>query len=262
MDIMDSSEVLMAAVRVLAGEGRTVAAISAFLTKARAEGPSSCLAVWDECGAHVACLKYAAACPVRVAEIARAEIFEPLVAMDDANPAGLPCALRRMLEQLQPERAVTVAVYVLDAYLRALVDREDAYAPDLEMLFDAYSQTFFGDGNPAIMMLPKPSRYVNRFLREHDPKQMIKFVVAPRKEAGGGGWQLYTVNYKRQPFNTYVPIATEHGIPAPYVRFIHKKRFVAVLTTQRAAHELAVKSMQEYQRWSNLPARMLRWWAE
>ena len=89
-----------------------------------------------------------------------------------------------------------------------------------------------------------------------DPKQTVKLVVSRRGEFD---WQIYTVNYKRQPFNTYVPISKGY---LPGVNFVHRKQFYAIAMSKTAAMELARQSMNEYRAWSNLPNRMLRWWHE
>jgi uncharacterized UPF0160 family protein len=153
-------------------------------------------------------------------------------------------------------RATAVATDVIDGYLRTLVDRENAYEADLDMLDDAFGEVYYGNDDPSIMIIPRASDNVRRYLRTFDAGQIIKFIIAPR---GDTEWQIWTVNYHHKPFDTYVKIQREEDMPEGSVKFVHKNRFIAVTHSQQAAVELAQRSMQNYRTWGNVPSRIYRW---
>ena len=213
---------------------------------------------WAEHGEKIASL-YGALEPTRVSEMAFYEFFDVLDEDDGRGADSFKYAMRLVTATRGPSIAIPLAHAYIDAYLTDLVARDNAYAADFDLFFDAYSEHFFGpDTNLGIMVIEKQTtaKHVNRFLREVDPKQTVKLVVSRRGEFD---WQIYTVNYKHQPFNTYVPISKGYF---PGVNFVHRKQFYAIAMSKTAAMELARQSMNEYRAWSNLPNRMLRWWHE
>ena len=262
MEIANAVEVIVAAMRILAGEGTSIEKLNAEVQKARPCSPRAVLELWDELGTTIVGRRYGATSPGRVVALARAQLLERLVGIGEHDAGGLLFALKSMLHHYHPEIAIVLALYAVESFVAGLVARENAYDAESGALYDALTATLVGGANPAIMVLAKPCEQLNRFLGEEDPRQRVKLIVAPRDEALGGGWVVYTVNYRRRRYHTYVPIAARHGLAADEVRFVHKKRFIAVAASRAAALALAEASLREYHRWGNVPARLLRWWTE
>lgn len=251
---IDADEALAYVLCIMAGKGifenKT---LEAFIDDHRMRGSKGVAGVWRDKGTAIA-ERYNASEPVAILELAEKEFFSALD--DDAeSSSGLKFALTCLLNaDSRPFRAVNVAYACIDAYLTGVVERENAYIASFDDIFDAFSEHFFGE-DVGIMVVEREvsTKHINRFLREIDPKQAVKIVVAPRNT----DWQVLTVNYRRQPYKTYVPITV---LPMPDVAFVHRKQFCASATSREGAVALARQSMTEYLDWDNLPNRILRWW--
>lgn len=232
------------------------ASMDAFLDVHRPRNIGSLAQLWEELGTAIA-KRYNSAAPERVVDMAHEELFRFLDADNENCPSSFKFAIDKLLEAEAPLRAVAFAHAFLDAFLSDLVARDNAFDIDFDMFFDAFCEQFTScDYGIVVIRKETPTKHINRFLREVDFQQTAKFVVAPRGESG---WQLLTVNYKLQPFNTYVPISTRR---LPGITFVHRKNFYATASSLDAALALARQSMAEYTTWGNLPNRMLRWWRE
>lgn len=256
---IEPNEVLAFVLDTMAcGNSLNAEELDAFIDKHRPLGRDGVGDTWLEHSEKIATL-YGALEPARVCDMAFFEFFDVLDQDDGRSANSFKYALHLIMASRGALIAVPLAHAYIDAYLTDLVSRDNAYAADFDIYFDAFSEQFFGsDNNLGIMVIEKQTtaKHVNRFLREVDPRQSVKLIVSRRGEFE---WQIYTVNYKCQPFNTYVPISKGY---LPGVNFVHRKQFYAIAMSKTAALELARQSMVEYRAWGNLPNRMLRWWHE
>lgn len=244
---------------------------------------SSCGLVWRHCGEALLRTRYASGDGVDVPRAA-AQAYKYFFAAIDAGDVGTPylpspntptnfrepLSLPFLVAQLNPAEdragdaardaafrdAVGAVMRFVDGYLRRLMARESnaaAEAPALRAaLRAALARVLQGQGG--VMVLDAKPETLTRFLRKHDPQQQVKFIVVPRNAMQ---WQVWTVRYRHQDFNTYACLDGEEG--AGGVAFLHKGRHFAVCDSKEAAVALALRSQEAYLAWSNVPARLWRW---
>ena len=140
--------------------------------------------------------------------------------------------------------AVNVAQVVFDIYLNRSILDESEFATELvefKTIFEAHRDY------PEILVIEKTYK-VRPFLRILDPKQVVKFIIAPR---GRSGWQIWTVNKPGKRFDTLAPIVPENvarevlECPDDLV-FVHANKFIAGFKTQEAAMHIAKHSLCLY----------------
>jgi hypothetical protein len=96
-------------------------------------------------------------------------------------------------------------------------------------------------------------------LRALDPDQQIKLLTFPDPICDENTWLVYTVDYKRIPFNTYVPLVPRSVVTTSTALFVHSRRQIARCARRIDAVRLMRLSLQRYYNWRNYPVRFLRY---
>lgn len=153
--------------------------------------------------------------------------------------------------------AVDTAQTSILALIIDIMTKEISYLQEYVSLANAFA----GRSHPEIMELDFKPNNISRFLNEVDAEQEVKFIVVPRIEDDKQLFQIYTVDYDHEKFNTYVPILDESDaieLFGDQIRFVHKNRFMAVVETKKAGVALASASLTNYLTYGNLPYRVKR----
>ena len=141
--------------------------------------------------------------------------------------------------------AVGVAQEVFNLYLTRFVQNELEFAKELlqfEPIFNSPRDCL------EILIIDKNFK-IRELLFKMDPKQTVKYIIAPR---GKNGWQIWTVNKPGKRFDILAPIVSEAdakvvlGDRASDLVFVHANQFIAGFKTQSAAVCVAKHSLEHF----------------